>query len=108
MAKDLTDAWAALSNQAAGSSTREQRGLPEATPVSGIPARSGSGRPGGGSTGSIASPLTEETFSTRTYWADQVISSTDGLFVIKIKPVKQMKFQDAQLAPVVFNFSEPA
>lgn len=107
MAKDLTDAWAALSNQAVGSTTRDQKGLPEANPVSPIPARSGSSKPGSGNTGSIASPLIEDVFSTRTYWTDQVISSTDGLFVIKIKPIKQMSFKDSKLSPVVINYSQP-
>lgn len=108
MAKDLTAALAALSEQAAGSNTRSDKSLPGANPVTAIPARSGSAKPGGtGGTGSIASPLTEQAYSTRAFWAEKAITSTDGLFVIKVKPIKQMSFLDASLAPVVMNFSEP-
>lgn len=108
MAKDLTAALAALSEQAAGSTTRADKSLPAATPVAAIPARGGSAKPGeAGGTGSIASPLTEQAYATRTFWADKTITSTDGVLVIKVKPIKQMTFKDANLATVVMNYSEP-
>ena len=108
MAKDLTAALAALSEQAAGSNTRSDKSLPGANPVTAIPARSGSAKPGStGGTGSIASPLSEQPYATRTFWSDKTITSTDGLLVLKVKPIKQMTFKDANQATVVMNYSEP-
>lgn len=107
MAKDLTQALHEATLNAQGQTSRQNTKLPAAKPVSAIPARNGTGRPGGGATGSIASPLTEGLFSTRQHWPEQVISSTDGIFVIKIKPIKQMSFTDANGQPVQMLYAEP-
>lgn len=107
MAKDLTARLAELTEAAAGSTSRQDKALPAGKPTSEIPSRSGTGKPGSSGTGSIASPLTEQAYATRTFWPEKAITSTDGIFVIKVKPIKQMSFQDANLAAVVMNFSEP-
>lgn len=108
MAKDLTAALAALSEQAAGSTTRADKSLPAATPVTAIPARSGSAKPGSsGGTGSIASPLTEVSYASRQKYAERAFTSTDGIIVFKIAPWKQLSFTDANLNPVATNYAEP-
>lgn len=107
MAKDLTSAWAALSQDAAGSTSRKDRVLPAAQSKSAIPARTGTAQPGGSATGSIASPLTEANYAARTWWPDQTITSSDGIFTIKLKPIKKVSFTDANDALVELIFAEP-
>lgn len=79
-----------------------------------IAAKTGVGKPSTGSGGSIASPLTETTATVsghevpvRTYYTERTINSTDGLFTLKVKDVKQINFKDANDAEVVFNFADP-
>jgi len=108
MAKDLTAALARLTEEAAGTTTLSAKVLPSAKTATEIPPRVGSAGPkystaGGG----IASPLTETAFADRTYWADKTITSTDGLIVIVIAPIKQMKFTDANDQSVVFDYKQP-
>ncbi|MDF3931402.1 hypothetical protein [Pseudomonas citronellolis] len=57
--------------------------------------------------GGIASPLTESSFLDREYWADKVITSTDGLFSFKIKPIKSIHQVDANNAEVIQQFAQP-
>lgn len=107
MAKDLTAALHALTEQARGQTSRDDVALPAGRPVSAIPSRSGTAVPGGGTSGAIASPLTETDYADRTFWTTQNMTSTDGLFTLKIKPIKSVKFNDANLNEVVMNYQAP-
>ena len=62
---------------------------------------------GGSGTGGIASPLVETAYANRTFHATVNIASTDGLFTLKIKPVKEVKFLDSNLRPVTIEFKSP-
>lgn len=57
--------------------------------------------------GGVASPLIEESYLERTYWDEKVITSTDGLFSFKIKPIKAIRQVDANDAEVIQQFAEP-
>lgn len=107
MAKDLTEALAQLSNNAAGSSSRQDTVLPAVKGKSAIPSRTGTGKPKSGQGGSIAGPLTETAYASRTYWTDKTIASSDGLLALKIKPIKSISFLDANDSPLVMNYKEP-
>ena len=56
--------------------------------------------------GSIASPLTEKA-GTRTYHADQEITSSDGLFVLVWSPVEALRFSDDNGEDVDLRLDEP-
>lgn len=108
MAKDLTDAWAALSEEAAGSTTRKDSALPAPKSKSAIPERSGSAKPASGSgSGSLAGPLTETAYSDRTRWANRTLTSTDGIFTWVYAPIKSAKFLDGNSSLLPINFAEP-
>lgn len=109
MATDLTAALQALTEQAVGQTSRRDKRLPASKSMPAISARSGASGPLGadGAVG-IASPLVETDFAARTYHAERNILSTDGLFVLKIKPVKSIAFEDANQSPVVLEFKGPA
>lgn len=107
MAKDLTEALAALSEGGA-STSRENKRLKDSPKPSAIPERIGEALPrAAGSGAGIASPLTEESYAGRLYWPERAITSTDGLFTLKIKPIKSMSFKDANDQQAVFQFKEP-
>lgn len=110
MAKDLTAALQALTEQATGQSSRQNRSLPAAKQATDIPARVGtSGLIKGAQTGgSIASPLVEEDYADRTFHSETNIVSTDGLIVLKVKPVKTISFKDAYQHAVTLEFKAPA
>ena len=55
----------------------------------------------------IASPLSEPDFTAREFWPEKVITSTDGLFSFKIKPIKSLRQLDANNAEVIQQFAEP-
>lgn len=78
-------------------------GRPDAAP---IPASIGSARPKPASasqqSSGIASPLTE-TVASREYHPTQTLTSTNGLFVFTVKPVKKLNFTDAMGRPVAMN-----
>lgn len=81
----------------------EPRGAREATAGRGTftpPAALGVG-------GGIASPLVENSYLERTYWSDKVITSTDGVFSFKIKPIRSITQLDANDAEVVQQFAQP-
>lgn len=107
MAKDLTEALHALTEEARGQSSRVDVALPAGKPVSAIPERSGSALPGGGGGQGIASPLTETDYAAREWYGEKAISSTDGIFTLKIKPVKKVTMADAQGNIAVFNYKSP-
>ena len=55
----------------------------------------------------IASPLTETLYTDRNYHPEVVLTTTDGIFSMRYKPIKDMKFQDGEDNEVVFVFKEP-
>lgn len=63
------------------------------------------------STSGIASPLTEQKDDQgapkREYYATQLKTSSDGLFVLPIKPIKTLNLKDAKGADVVIKLAEP-
>lgn len=102
-AKDLTEALAALTEhqgQAKREAMKPRGAAPAATSAATLPGSSSGG--GGG-----ASDLTEPNYSARTFWPDKALSSSDGIFLVMIKPVKQMTFQDAGGIEVKHNYAEP-
>lgn len=107
MAKDLTAALHDLTEQARGQTSRRDTTLPSGIPVSAIPERVGTALPGGQTGGSIASPLTEVSYVSRTYWDDVTITSTDGIFTMVEKPIKSMSFTDPNDNSLVINYAEP-
>lgn len=68
----------------------------------------GLGAPPSKSGDGIASPLTEEAYSTRTYYTTEAsITTSDGLFTIKVKRLKHLEMKDANDRDVVLEFGEP-
>jgi hypothetical protein len=57
--------------------------------------------------GGIASPLVEQDYADRTFHPDVTLTSTDGLFTIKIKPVNNVKMVDANNAICEFKYKAP-
>lgn len=104
MAKDLTAALQALTDQAAGLTTRQDKALPAAISATAIPERTGSSGPVAGTSGGIASPLTEKNFTKREFHAAGW-KSTDGLF--KLPAIKKVVMTDAVGAEVVFVYAAP-
>ena len=89
--------------------TRENKRLLPAPSASAIPARSGaSGRIATGSgTGTLGALLVETAYAERTFHDAINISSTDGLFTLKIKPVKTVKFADTAANIIVLEYKVP-
>lgn len=105
MAKDLTAALQALTEEARGQTTRADKTLPAVKVATAIPERSGASGPlAGAASGSIASPLSEADFGNREFhevgW-----KTTDGL--VTLPAIKKMILTDANGAIVVFNFAAP-
>lgn len=107
MAKDLTAALHALTEEANGQTSRQEKKLPPAVPNSSIPERVGrsmnTGRGGSG----IASPLVELSYASRTFHTGTTLLSSDGLFGLLIQPVKTITFSDANTSEVVLEFKAP-
>jgi hypothetical protein len=104
MAKDLTAALQALTEQANGQTSRVDKSLPAAKTATGIPPREGASGPIAGAAGSIASPLTENDFTKREFH-DGGWTTTDGL--IALPAIKKIVMTDAHNAEVVFNYAAP-
>lgn len=65
-------------------------------------------------TGGIASPLTEQTVQEagvaipdREFWPNQIMTSTDGLRVWEVRPIRTWRFTDADGNPVVLHIARP-
>ncbi len=101
--KDLTEALNKLTMQAQG----QPSAIPEMKDRGAAPAVTASALLGGSGSGGIASPLVEKAYANRTFHATVNIKSTDGLFTLKIKPVKEIKFLDSNLRPVTIEFKSP-
>lgn len=111
MPKNLNDSISALTSNSAGQTSHAPRVLPPAPQPAPIPARTGQSTPSSSSSasaGGIASPLTETAYADREWYVEQTISSSDGMFNIRIKPIKSLKFTDANHATVVLEFAEKA
>lgn len=66
-----------------------------------VPPRSA---PGGGG---VASPLTEADYNAREYWAEQTLTSSDGLLSFRVKAIKKLVQTDANSLEVVQQFAQP-
>ncbi len=105
MAKDLTAALHALTEQANGHTTRVDKSLPAAKVAPLIPERVGTSGPiTSGTGGGIASPLTETAFVDREFY-ESGWKTTDGLFTLPA--IKKLVMKDALKNEVVLNFKEP-
>lgn len=93
-------------------SDSDARVLPPAAERAPIPAARGvatyTAPPAASTGGGIASPLTEELYSARTYHETSVILSGDFLLGIEIKPVKQITMTDADGQPVLMQYADPS
>ncbi len=98
-------ALAALRN----SGTRENKRLPAGKDAAEIPARSGaSGRIATGTgSGTFGAQLVETAYADRTFHDTVNMTSTDGLFTLKVKPIKSIKFADTSGNAVVFQYKAP-
>lgn len=103
--RDLTEALHSLTMQA-NAEKRERmkaRGAAQSSESAALldnPAKSSSG-------GGIASPLIEQAYADRTFHADVTLTSADGLFSIKIKPVDKVVMIDANGASCEFQYKAP-
>lgn len=104
MARDLTAALQLLTEQAQGQTSRTDKTLPAAKSATAIPQRAGTGGPPKAKGSGIASPLVETDYADRTFHAAAQYSSTDGIFVIELLPVKTIDFKDALEAPLTIEF----
>lgn len=105
--KDLTEALRALTegqqgSDAAGPAAMKTRGAAGVERGSAL-----LGGPESGSASGIASPLVETAYSDRTFHTTINVASTDGLFTLKIKPVKKIKFKDAAGRDVLIEYKAP-
>ena len=103
MAKNLTDALAALTDR---SNTKPvDRPAPRGAASRVVSAAPPPGAAKGGSGGGIASPVTEIDISGREYWSAGW-KTTDGLFVFPA--IKKVMMADDNGEPVEFRFANPA
>ncbi|WP_425327679.1 hypothetical protein [Pseudomonas nitroreducens] len=63
--------------------------------------------PASGGAGGVASPLQEQNYADRVFFAPQLIESSDGLFTLRIEPLEKLVMRDANNAEAVFLFKEP-
>lgn len=88
-------------------SKKELGTLQSAQPIG--PAK-GTGKGAASSTGgatALASPVTEGLYSTRTFHPTLSLLSSDGLFTIQLKPVKNIVMLDANSNPITFVYATP-
>ena len=106
--KDLTAALIALSEAAAAereakAAAMKERGAAEKSKSSSVPKSADAGEGG-----AIASPLTETAYSDRTFYAPKTSTSTDGIWVVRMRPIKSIKFKDKKDNPLTIDFKDPA
>lgn len=102
--KDLTEALHKLTLAARG----ESDGPPAMKARGSAPeVKSAALLAGSSGDGGIASPLVETSYAARTFHSTVNIPSTDGLFTLKIKPVKEVFFLDASGKSVTIEFKAP-
>lgn len=85
---------------------QQRRTLRTVPPVGAVPATRGRGTytPPPATGGGIASPLTEQSYAAREYWAGG-LPSTDGLLMLPAE--KRVIMTDANGAEVIFDYAEP-
>lgn len=86
----------------------QRRTLRPVEPVGSLPPSRGRGvykAPAATGTGGIASPVTEVSAATRTYWPGGW-PSNDGLLVLPA--IRHVQMQDANGAEVVFDYADPS
>lgn len=105
MAKDLTEALRLLTGVDPNSLTNS----PEPLKDRGAAAKQKAStlNTAKGSASGIASPLVETLYADREFHTAIMIASTDGLFTLRIKPVKKIFMKDATNSDVVLEFKSP-
>ncbi|PJI49761.1 MAG: hypothetical protein CTR55_10500 [Pseudomonas sp.] len=92
-----------------GGNTTQSRQLKTLEPRGALAAQRGRAdyqEPAAASTGGgIASPLTE---TSRETWDTQYLYSSDGVYVMELKPIKSVTFEDANNAEAQFRYLEPS
>ncbi len=109
--KNITDLINMLAASGAGTGGNiPPRRLPKKPEAPAIPARSGVSGPVPPKTPKptgIAGPLAETAYADRTWHPEKTVASSDGLFSLRIKPIKSMKFADANGSAVEMTFKSP-
>lgn len=88
----------------------EAESLPPLGARGGFPAASGRATPEpgkGGGGGGIDGPLDEGAAQRREYHPEKNILSSDGVFAIKLKPLKSITMKDKKGREVVLRFAPP-
>lgn len=57
--------------------------------------------------GGIASPVTETSYAAREFYSSQYVTTSDGMFVLEIEPVKKIVMLDADGGDFVQEFAAP-
>ncbi|OQS39069.1 hypothetical protein B0T40_04615 [Chromobacterium haemolyticum] len=84
--------------------------LPPPAAKGALPGKTGVGRSGAASlpaTGAIAGPLVEKDASLRQYHPETNMTTSDGLFVIRVQPIKRVTLTDAKGQQVVMEYAAP-
>lgn len=105
MGKDLTDALSELT-EAYRNGAPVPNSLPPPLRPSKIPPRVGQAGKTATSGGGLAGPLVEKGYDKREFWPERNIATTDGILVVKVRPVKKMLMTDGTGADVELLFSE--
>lgn len=103
MSKDLTEALRRLTEEAISGTKSTPLVVRGAAPT----VTSGALLAGAANKTGIASPLVETLYADREFHTAIMISSTDGLFTLRIKPVKKIFMKDATASDVVLEFKSP-
>lgn len=85
---------------------------PPVEQVAGIPPQRGVGaqgaaKPASSASGGIAGPLVEKDATRRLYYDSVVLTSTDGLLTIAIRPIKRVIFADPANRELIVDFAAP-
>ena len=83
---------------------------PRSTPDA-IPAKRGAGVPvaaAGSSKSGLTGPFIEPSAAARTFHDERTLLSSDGIFALRIKPIKTVVMRDGSGAQVVFSYSDPS
>lgn len=105
MSKDLTEALRLLTGVDPNSLTNSPEPLKDRGAAAKQKASTLNTAKGSGS--GIASPLVETDYADREFHTEIMIASTDGLFTLRIKPVKKIFMKDALSNDVLLEFKSP-
>lgn len=88
-----------------------QRSLPPVTARGGIPAARGrayySDKPKMGAGGGLAWPLTEDDAEDREFYSSRLVSSSDGLVAIRLRPLRSLTLRDGDDVTGQILLAEP-